>query len=286
MRPHLFSIFVTLSLATSLVSHSDAAASTLPIVVDNTGEATAYWWETAAGTPAGAFDERLFDSAGAEWIAPSETTPSGSISSIFRRPDITLNNALSMARLYGATHVLIGDIAFDGDAEQPWLGLERWEVVFRGVVVEVRSGSVVDELEIRRVSFEPEGGVEASRSVADQARRATEALVQSPSEVGLSGIEPVVVIRSYDGAGAFIAVRGALRDVHPGVVDVAEVWATEGQIALSLVLDEGVTFDDVSRSVDALSGVVVEGTLVERVTRTDLGVEIVAGPALAELESP
>ena len=286
MRPHLFSIFVTLSLATSLVSHSDAAASTLPIVVDNTGEATAYWWETAAGTPAGAFDERLFDSAGAEWIAPSETTPSGSISSIFRRPDITLNNALSMARLYGATHVLIGDIAFDGDAEQPWLGLERWEVVFRGVVVEVRSGSVVDELEIRRVSFEPEGGVEASRSVADQARRATEALVQSPSEVGLSGIEPVVVIRSHDGAGAFIAVRGALRDVHPGVVDVAEVWATEGQIALSLVLDEGVTFDDVSRSVDALSGVVVEGTLVERVTRTDLGVEIVAGPALAELESP
>ena len=81
------------------------------------------------------------------------------------------------------------------------------------------------------------------------------------------------------GAGPFIAVRGALRDVHPGVVDVSETWATEGNIALSLVLDEGVDFDTVARSIGRLEGVVVEGTRVVAVSTTDYGIEIDAVPA-------
>ena len=286
MRLHLSILVVAAVFSASFVGGAAAEASILPMIVDNTGDDTEYWWSTGSGAPAGAFDERIFGTSGPGWIAPSETTPTGAISTIFRRPDITLNNALSLARLYGASHVLIGDIALEGDDEQPWLGLPRAEVVFRGVVVEVRSGSVVDDLEIRRVSFQPGGSAEAARSVADQARRATDALVQSPGEVGVSDAGPVVVIRSHDGASPFIAVRGALRDVHPGVVDVGEVWATEGQIALALVLDEGVVFEDVARSIDRLSGVAVQGTLVRQVVRTGRGIEIDASLVVPEMDTP
>jgi hypothetical protein len=106
----------------------------------------------------------------------------------------------------------------------------------------------------------------------------------SPTEVGVLSTEPVVVVRSRPGAGPFIAVRGALRDAHPGVVDVSETWATEGNVALSLILDEGVDFETVARSIGRLEGVVVEGTRVIAVSRTDYGIEIDAVPAEAGAE--
>lgn len=256
-----------------------ASAAILPIVVDNTSAEPSYWWSSDASQPAGAFDEFLFDGQGAHWVSPRETSPQGAVSSIFRRPDITLNNALSLAGLYGATHILIGDVAREGAEEQAWLGLPRAEVVFRGFLIEVSSGAVLDEFEVRRVSHDPDGTDLATRATVVQAQRAAEAAVQSPTEVGLLATQPVVIIRSRPGAAPFIAVRGALRDVHPGVVDVSESWATEGNIALSLILDEGVDFETVARSVSRLQGVVVEGTLVVAVSRTEYGIEIDAVPA-------
>jgi hypothetical protein len=256
------------------------------MVVDNTGADAQFWWATDASSPAGPFDERLFEVAGPTWISPSDTMPAEAFSSIFRRADITLNNALSLARLYGAGHVVIGDVAREGANEQPWLGLPRSEIVFRGVVVDVRSGSVVHELEIRRVSYSAEGSAQASRAVADQVRRAAEALVHSPGDVGVADEAEVVVVRSHESAAPFIAVRGALRDVHPGVVDVGEAWATEGQIALRLVLDEGVAFDDVARSIERLAGLTVGDTVVGQVRTTDRGIEIEALPVAPELEAP
>ncbi len=268
-----------MAVALGTVLHGGVAtAAILPFVVDNTGTEPGFWWSTAASAPAGDFDETLFGAHGAHWVSPRETSPQGAVSSIFRRPDITLNNALSLAGLYGASHILIGDVAREGSEEQAWLGLPRAEIVFRGYLIEVSSGAVVDELEVRRVSHDPEGADLASRATAVQAQRAAEAAVLSPAEVGLFSSDPVVIVRSRPGAGPFIAVRGALRDAHPGVVDVAEAWATEGNVALSLILDEGVDFDAVARSIARLEGVVVEGARVTAVSRTDYGLEIDAIP--------
>jgi hypothetical protein len=73
-----------------------------------------------------------------------------------------------------------------------------------------------------------------------------------------------IVVHSPDGALPYVALRGAIRDVHPSVVDLSEVWATEGLVALRVVLDEGGTFDEVARSVARLEGAVMEGARVTR----------------------
>ena len=277
---------IPILLVIGVISPQSAHGRILPMVVDNTGDEAAFWWANESSEPAGAFDEHLFAAAGPRWISPREQAPSGAVSSIFRRGDITLNNALSLASLFDAEHILIGDIALEGSAEQPWLGLTRTEFVLRGYVVDVGSGAVLDELVVRRIAYGASNLAVAAVAVAEQGRRAAEALVRTPGEVGVPEDGDVVVIRSHLGAAPFIAVRGALRDVHPGVVDVAEAWATEGAVALALELDEGVEFAEVASSVARLAGTTIDGIDVIEVAQTELGLEVVATPGVPAVEAP
>lgn len=272
--------------ALGLLLPASAGAQILPMVVDNTGAESAFWWESDASEPAGEFDAHLLAAAGPRWISPREQAPSGAVSTIFRRADITLNNALSFAGLYGASHLLIGDVSVAGVSEQPWLGLARTELVLRAYVVEVGSGAVIDELVVRRVAFGTANVGPAAIAVAEQGRRAAEVLARAPGQVGVPEDGDVVVVRSHLGARPFIAVRGALRDAHPGVVDVAEAWATEGAVALMLELDEGVAFADVASSIVQLAGTTVEGVDIVEVARVEFGLEVYARHGSPAIEEP
>ncbi len=258
MRFIRFSV-CALTLCAAALLGRPADATTLPVIVDQTGAAPAFWWADDTSAPAGEFDRQLFESAehGNEaWLSPRAARPSGTVSRLFRTVDITPNNARQLAGLYGAQYVLVGQLTREGASTVPWLGLQRVALVLDAAVVDVTSGATVGQITIRRVAHG-----EASVAFADVAAALVAAAdgaltgqVQRSSGEWSVVEEDVVLIHSPDGAQPYSAFRGALREVHPGVVDVAEAWASEGWIALRLELDEGVTFQDVAGSLSRLDG--------------------------------
>ncbi len=277
-------------LAGALVVALPAASEVLPMIVDQAGGC---WWESEASDPAGALDEALFERArrpGSSLISPRAVGPDGTVSRVFRRPDITENNARSFAGLYGARTVVVGRVERAGPFENAWLGRRRVALVLTAVALDVGSGAVVRELQLSSVAFADEDAAAVAEAALLLARYLDEAM-QGAAPAGFAGVpdgERLVIVYSSGTALPFVALRGALRDVHPGVVDVAERWATEGAVALELALDETVSFEEVAAAVVSLAGTTVGDALVADVTADGgwVHVTVVDAPAPDAIEVP
>lgn len=255
MRHLIFALIVA---SFSVIVPTAASAQILPIIVDETGDAPGFWWADEAHAPAGALDAALFERAerrGSDWLSPRAARTTGAVSRLFRVADISDNNALQLARLFGARTLVFGNLEQVGQPSIPWLGLQRAAWRLNAVAIDVASGANLGRVEIYRVAH---GVDDATGQLAERVADALDAQVQRVSGAargdGAVVEEEVVVIHSPDGAQPYSAFRGALREVHPGVIDVMEAWATEGWVAVRLSVDEGVTFSDIASAIAQLSG--------------------------------
>ena len=265
-----------------------AGAQTLPLVVDASADAEspAFWWADEAVVPSGAFDEALFARAEAGTIAmvsPAAADPSGAISRLFRRADIPINNARSLAGLYGCTQVLMGQVTEQGGESVAWLGLERAVLVAELQLYDVDNGTLITDtsLSASAVAATSEDAlrVAAERLIEDLAARMA-AVRPVQSAIGDPTGAPVVVVAGAGTALPYVSFRAALREAHPGVIEVQEAWAAEGVVALAVSLDEGVVFDDVAAAVSSWSGTTIDDLRVEDVVTNESGILVIVDSAL------
>lgn len=242
-------------LATVVLAVSGTAfAGTLPVVLDASTENPLAWWAGENGAD-GLWQQALSAAASSDrrWLDPAEATPTQEPAGLLLRADTTPANALALARLYGADAVLFGQFVVVQQSAVPWLGLERCEVGLTGELISVASGLHRATPALTASAYRPES------SAACQA--ATELLVQvvadylpgegeRPIGVPSEGLE--VVVRSPDSALPFVGFRTALRSAHPAIHDVVEHWASEGRIALRLVLSADASQADVASAIESL----------------------------------
>lgn len=265
-----------LSLGSFLVAPT-AAADVLPIVVDRTSETSRFWWADETAASAGVVDDALFqlgEDAGTPWISPRAARPSGGVSRVFRTEAITENNARQLGALFGASHIVFGEVRRDGPRDVPWLGVARVELVAELALVDVGTGATLARWTVRRTGhgLEADAMRAAGQAIARElAPRCEAALAGTRGEWASPEID-VVIVHSPEGAAPFIAFRAALREAHPGIVDVTETWASEGMVALRLLLDEGVTFSDAAVAVQRLDGATLDNALVREVRREEAGI--------------
>lgn len=269
LSPYLFACIALVGLSAG----SRASADVLPVVADATGSSTACWWcdDASAAVPSALYDAIAERAAlGALWTWPD--TGVDDVSRVLRVPELTPANGRSLATVFGTRHALVGTLRRDPAPGVPWLGLERSAWILDATLVDVRTGAEVDAVQIRAVAFgvDPaEANAAAATLLVDRLEEHIAPLSVDGTDDGVDVGEPVVVVLGSGGAAAYIAFRGALRDAHPGVVDVEEVWATEGQVALRLALDEGTTFDDVAAAIERLAGQPLEGVRIADAQRRD-----------------
>lgn len=260
--------------AVAIITASAASmADVLPVVADATGDTVACWWcDDASAHAASDLYLALQTRADASPIWAWPEADGADVSRVLRTPDLTPANARSLATLFGARHALVGTLRQDAAPGVPWLGLERVAWQLDAVLVDVRTGSEVDAISLRAVAFgESARGARAAAAelLLDRVEEHIVPLSADASDDGVALEQPVIVVPGTGTAAAYVAFRGALRGVHPGVIDVEEVWATEGQVALQLALDEGTDFAAVEAAIEGLIGAPLEGVVILDVERRD-----------------
>lgn len=262
----------------ALVTFASAGdAQVLPIIVDRTGESDVAWWTNVDAHPAGALDAALFSLAEGDsgWLSPGATRPNGEVSSLLRRVDVTPTNARALGGLYGANSVLVGAVLREEASDVPWLGLERGALVLDAVWLDVRSGAQRGQLQLRAVAFgrDARAAEEAAVSLlVEQVAATVRGLTPRGTVDGLARDAVLqVVVRSVGTALPFVAFRGALRESSSHIVEVSELWATEGQVALTVALDESASPAAVAESILRMQGRVFGEARVERVSASPEG---------------
>lgn len=248
-------------LALGLLPQS-ASAQVLPLLVDGT-DADAFWW---AGEDAGACVETLLDSAPrVQSLRDARRGPA--ISRIYQRPDITPANAANLASLHGVDSVVLGRVVRRGDIRAAWTGLERAEVALEVAWIEGTSGALRAEEYRVEVAHDADAARALERACSALGRELNALLAAGPRAP--SAEETVwpaadVVVHTDGRAAPYVGFRGALRDAHPGIVDVAERWSSEGRIGVVLLLDEGYRRAEALTRVADLSGLDLGSGRVDR----------------------
>ena len=257
----------------------EATARTLPVVVDASDGADRAWWAEREAIAPGPFDAALWRNVrdDAAWIAPDRSVPSTPVSRVFARADISDANARALAGLYGATHALVGRVEVASASPVEWLRLPRVALRARLRVVDVATGAVVTEVELRRTGFSADGVAAAAAALGRGA--STLAVRAAATRVAPSVADGAhqVVVACHDGAAPYVAFKAALREASGGVIDVSEAWATEGRVGLAVALDEDVRFDDLVSSLLRMPAQRFDGFRAVSVQREDNYVLVVLG---------
>lgn len=269
LSPHLFALVALVGLTVGTVARADV----LPVIADTTGQAVACWWcDDASATAPSALYDGIAQRAelGALWAWPDAGVDD--VSRVLRTPDLTPANGRSLATVFETRHVLVGTLQRDAAPGVPWLGLERAAWLLDATLIDVRTGAEVDAVQIRAVAFgddADEASAAATVLLLDRLEEHIAPLSVDASDDGVDVGEPVIVVLGNGTATTYIAFRGALRDAHPGVIDVEEVWATEGQVALRVALDEGTAFEQLAAAIEQLVGQPLAGVRIVDAQRRD-----------------
>lgn len=260
-----------------VLSSLPAAATILPLLDEGEVGAVEAWWVGDRPGPTGPVTsalERHAPNGAARWMAPSGVGRAlESVSRVLRSPELTPTNGARLAELLGAARALVGSVRQEAAPDVPWLGLHRTSLVLDAVLVDARTGAEIRRIALRAVAFgEGQEAADAAAAVllarfVDQA--ASDVASPSSARLPLIDSSPVIVIRSDGSAAPYVAMRAALREVHPGVVDLVEVWATGGHVAMAVSLDEGTSWESFRSSVLQLRTAALPDVVVRSVD--DLG---------------
>lgn len=207
----------------------------------DTGSATRYWWSNPtepAWTQTDTALRKAFDDAGVRTLRPADDVR---ISSIYRRPDLSVDNAAALASIVGANRVLTGRITLDRSLASPLWGVEAVGVRADLKLLDT-SGSeaaILREFEFERELYRGQGRIplvdKARRAVADTtAALLNRTLVASSGPIGpVDSGEPGLALHGLKRAAVLEMLRNRL--VEAEFVDAVGIaWATDGVIVLEI----------------------------------------------------
>lgn len=215
---------------------------------------TRYWWSNPKN-PQWTATDRALKQALADTDAAAMTPPGDvRVSRIYRTPDLSLDNAASLASILGARRIVLGEVTYQPTTAGILPGYDGLRVEGKLQVVDVTTSepSVIRSLEVRRSVFAPgdgsgnsvdkEGASDDRRPIARRARRRfagvvgtllDRTVVAASGEVGVETEEPLLALHDLKRGGALRAVREFLAGLDT-VDDTRVRWASEGRIAVEI----------------------------------------------------
>jgi hypothetical protein len=208
---------------------------------DAVESATRYWWSNPTQPAWTETDTALRDAleqAGVRVLRPADDVR---ISSIYRRPDLSVDNAAALASIVGANRVLTGRITIDRTRDAPVWGMKAVGVRADLKLIDT-SGSeaaVLRQFQFERDFFRGE----ARTPLVDRAREAVASttaellnrtLVASSGPIGpIDPKEPGIALYGLTKASALETLRDRLMEAE-FVDDVGVAWATDGVVVLEI----------------------------------------------------
>ena len=218
-----------------------------------------YWWsnpEDPQWTETDAALERALRETDAAAMTPPNDVR---ISRIYRTPDLSLDNAASLASLLGARRIVLGEVSYEPTTTSLLPDHVGLKVKGTLQVVDVTSSepSVIRTLEIERSVFgrarTKEASGEQAHPLAERARQRfstvvggllDRTVVAASGEIGVASEEPLLSFRDLRRGRALELVREFL-----GGLDTVEAtrvrWASEGRIAVEINPDKRDELDSV-----------------------------------------
>ncbi len=207
-----------------------------------------YWWANPAEPRWTATDRALEEAlgeTGVETMAPSGEVR---ISRIYRTPDLSLDNAASLASLLGARRVVVGEVVYRPASRGVLPGYEGMRVEGRLRVVDVASSepSVLRTLDVERSVYAQARNSKqreddraslrerVERRFSSAVGRLLERTVAAAAgDVGLEDSEPLLAFRNLRYGRALELVREFLVELDT-VSGTRVRWGSEGRIALEI----------------------------------------------------
>jgi hypothetical protein len=216
-------------------------------VVDASGETeeTRFWWSNPSAPEWTETDRRLttaLDERGIGFLSPEGETR---ISRIYRRPDLSTNNAAALASILGARRIVVGRVTYRRVRALTAAGLVGVDARASMKVIDVTASEpeVLRDYRLGRSVYVPSTGTSTSESsgldrarerlVPAMARLLDQTLSIVSGEVGVESDEPLLTFYGLERAAALDAIRRVIEELDP-VESTGVRWAAEGVVALEL----------------------------------------------------
>jgi hypothetical protein len=234
------------SLLTETVQLADAEAQ------------TSYWWATPSSPAWTQTDQLLIQKLRGEGISLSGARGESRISKIYRRPDLSLANASTLAELMGADRLVVGHVVYTQSDDVGPIGLSH--VAARVELTVTRAGQSAAEagqtLQLTRHAYADKPGP----ALEDARRRLVGAIsdvVSSSISAGVGRVgwesgERLIGLQNVGRAGALDEVKSFLEGLE-GVSNVEVRWAGQGIIALEINPGAQDTPDTIEYAIRALA---------------------------------
>lgn len=273
-------VAVTAGLSATAAAQSAESGGRLLLLVNETverpgegGVTTRYWWQDPAD-PQWTETDRILTSELRE-VPGQVVEPTGEtrISKIYRRPELSLDNAASLASLLGARRVVVGNVRYEYSNATDLPGLRAVHVDATLQLVDAASAEpkVLRSFETSRSMFGA-GDLEklGERARKDVAGRAADllgrVLTAASGRVGVESSEPVLAFHDLRRGAALDRIRTFVAELDE--VDEFRVrWASEGLVAF--VVNPGA--EDSQEALEYVTKAVAEHQFDRmRVTRREL----------------
>lgn len=206
-------------------------------VVDD-GEHVQFWWGGGDRPQWTDSDEAVLDALRDAEIEPAMPDKIN-VSRIYRRPDLSTQNAAQFGGLVGVDRVLVGTVEYRPVGPIAPLGHEGVEAHAEVTLVPAGSSDAValDQFVVTRQLFDEssEASLQTAREVTGRALGEVmgQSLRRASGHVGIDGREELIALRDVQRAAHLEAVRNRLVELDE-IDDVVERWASEGIIALAV----------------------------------------------------
>jgi len=262
-----------------------AWSDTLALVTSwNLDGSKSSWWVGDAASPA---DEAMRDGSapvGGRWRNPEGVQLAAPVSKVFLRHDLSANNGRALAGVYGATHALVGHVQWELAEGVSFVGLQAVRARLDGTWAVAADQSTLGSYQVSVTGFGQtveEASRQAGALLELEVRRAQPAAqVATPPSLDVGEDEIVVTVKGP--ASAYVAFLRRLRELDKGVIDLGEVWATEGAVCLHLELDEETPDLRITRALEGLVSTAQEGFTLSGLKRSGnrvVGLVVGAAPA-------
>lgn len=207
-----------------------------------------YWWSNPGEPQWTGTDRALREALGEADIDSLEPGGDVRISRIYRTPDLSLDNAASLASILDARRIVVGEVVYrpvDGEVLPGHHGMQV-DGELRVVDVASSEPSVIRTLNVERSVFaaaDGQGsGADGASGLREQAERrfasAVSGLLErtvaaAAGEIGVDAAEPLIAFRDLRYGRALKIVREFLANLD--TVSATRIrWGAEGRIALEL----------------------------------------------------
>jgi len=252
-----------------------------------------YWWQNPQDPQWTQSDHelrQLLTTVGLSALDPTTLTDPPRVSSVvYGKPHLSTTNAINLASLFGAQHLLTGTVRLEEAhlpaMHRPYKATLHMDMHFFATNSTIEVMSIA--LEVESFGLTPAEALLSARAQGRQrlAPFFRRSLTLADSDGGVAWHEPVLVFTGLERGRPLVEIKRQLKTL-PGIDDVMEAWAAEGVIAVEINPGQVDAPEFVFGATDALLRMTFADIQVYEVNRDATRIEVAVTHRAQELSRP